>query len=210
MLGTEDAKSGGTLISGLEKVVDINPMVANKKISCIRFDPDNDNVVAIAYMDSLTFDDRLSSSTRQLESSIVFWNFENRQNPHAELKLWSPVDITVFEIQPGNTSFVVAGAYNGQILIYNRASDAQLMTTTSEKEAKTLKYKAISTPDVSHHSPVTDIKFLPAQMGYRRSGERGTSHTTYPRSCQGLRFLHDNRLRRTGPGLGQQARDKVA
>jgi hypothetical protein len=39
MLGTEDAKSGGKLVSGLEKAVDINPLVPNKKISCIRFDP---------------------------------------------------------------------------------------------------------------------------------------------------------------------------
>jgi hypothetical protein len=48
MLGTEDAKAGNTLISGLEKVSDINPLVPNKKISCIRFDPNYDNIVAIA------------------------------------------------------------------------------------------------------------------------------------------------------------------
>jgi len=172
MLGTEDSKSGGKLVSGLEKEVDINPLLPNKKISCIRFDPSNENRVAISYMDSLTFDERIHAPSKQLESSIVFWNFENKQNPHAEIKLWSPVDIVVFEIQPSDTNFVVAGAYNGQILIYNKGSDAQLMTASSEKEVKTLKYKAISTPEVSHKAPVTDIKFLPAAMGFRRSGER--------------------------------------
>lgn len=39
MLGTDDSKSGGKLVTGLEKEVDINPLLPNKKISCIRFDP---------------------------------------------------------------------------------------------------------------------------------------------------------------------------
>lgn len=143
---------------------------------CVDFNLSNDNVVAIAYMDNLTFDERLNSPNQQMESSIVFWNFENRQNPHAELKLWSPVDITVFEMQPGNPNFVVAGAYNGQILIYNKGSDAQLMTATSEKEVKTIKYKAISTPDKSHHGPITDIRFLQAELGFRRPGEKSIFH----------------------------------
>jgi hypothetical protein len=39
MLGTEDSKSGGKLVSGLERKVDINPLVPKKKVSCIRFDP---------------------------------------------------------------------------------------------------------------------------------------------------------------------------
>lgn len=125
-------------------------------------------------MDSLTFDERMKSSDQQMESSIVFWNFENKQNPHAELKLWSPVDITVFEMQPGNPNFVVAGAYNGQILIYNKGSDAQLMTATSEKEVKTIKYRAISSPDKSHYGPVTDIRFLPASLGYKKLNEKST------------------------------------
>lgn len=39
MLGSEDSKSGGKLVTGLEKEVDINPLLPNKKVSCIRFDP---------------------------------------------------------------------------------------------------------------------------------------------------------------------------
>ena len=39
MLGSEDSKSGGKLVTGLEKEVDINPLLPNKKISRIRFDP---------------------------------------------------------------------------------------------------------------------------------------------------------------------------
>lgn len=131
-------------------------------------------------MDSLTFDERINQTfddrnnetKGQFESSIVFWNFEDTQNPHPEVKLWSPVDITVFEIQPNNQNYIVAGAYNGQVIIYNKASNDQLMTTSSSKDVRTLKYKAISPPDNSHKAPVTDIKFLSGQMGYRRTGER--------------------------------------
>lgn len=123
-------------------------------------------------MDNLTFDDRLHNPAKQLESSIVFWNFEMRQNPKAEVKLWSPVDITTFEIQPSNPNFVVAGAYNGQILVYNKKGDAQLMTASSDKEVTTRKYKAISTPENSHRSAVTDIKFLTHHFGYRHANER--------------------------------------
>lgn len=39
MLGTEDSKSGGKLVSGLEKKVDLNLMNPKKKVSCIRFIP---------------------------------------------------------------------------------------------------------------------------------------------------------------------------
>ena len=127
-------------------------------------------------MSNATFDDRVNSATGHSDSSIVFWNFENRQNPHAEVKLWSPVDITVFEIHPTNPNYIIAGAYNGQILVYNKATDAQLMTATSEKEVKTLKYKAISPPSDSHKAPVTDIKFLPHEFGYRRPGEGTRDH----------------------------------
>jgi len=127
-------------------------------------------------MDSLTFDERVNAPMKQLESSIVFWDFENRQNPHAIVKLWSPVDITVFEISPANHDFVVAGAYNGQILIYNRAANTNLMTASSDKDVKTIKYRAVSIPEESHRAPVTDIKFLPHQMGYRRSGESKEAH----------------------------------
>ncbi len=172
MLGAKDSKSEAELVSGMKKEVDINPLVTDKKISCIRFDPSNENVVAIAYMDSLTFNERIDNPPKQLESSIVFWNFANKQNPHAVLKLWSPVDIAVFEIQPSNPNFVVAGTYNGQVLVYNTASSEHLMTTTSEKGVKTIKYKAISAPRDSHHAPITDIRFLPKTVGYRRAGER--------------------------------------
>lgn len=138
-------------------------------------------------MDSYTFDerinppqdDRANENKGQFESSIVFWNFADCQNPHQEVKLWSPVDITIFEIHPENPDLVVAGAYNGQIIVYNKSNDAQLMTTSSSKEVKTLKYKAISPPDNSHRAPVTDIKFLPMQMGYRRTGERNNANTNF-------------------------------
>lgn len=39
MQGAEDSKAGGKLVTGLEKEVDINPLLPNKKVSCIRFDP---------------------------------------------------------------------------------------------------------------------------------------------------------------------------
>ena len=172
----------------------------------------NENVIAVAYMDSLTFDERINTTgdergndtKGQFESSIVFWNFSDNQNPHAEIKLWSPVDITVFEIQPGNPNFVVAGAYNGQVIVYNKSSDAQQMTSSSSKEVKTLKYRAISPPDNSHKAPVTDIKFLPASLGYRRLGERTFNclNSLRNRRSKRLCVLYDSGIWWTGLYLG--------
>ena len=39
MLGNEDSTSEGKLVSGMEKHVDLNPLVVSKKVSCVRFDP---------------------------------------------------------------------------------------------------------------------------------------------------------------------------
>ncbi len=149
-------------------------------------------MLAVSYMDNLTFGERVSTTTRVMESSIVCWNIENPQNPVAELKLWSPVDITVFEVQPSNPHYIVAGTYNGQVLAYNTSTDAQRIAASSDKEPKTLKYKAISTPDQSHKGPVTDIRFLPQQVGYRRSGERRMGERLS--SAEGLCVLHDGGL----------------
>lgn len=128
--------------------------------------------MAISYMENQTFSERIDSPTKQLESSIVYWNITNQQSPKAEIKLWSPVDITTFEIQPNNANFVVAGGYNGQLVIYNKNQSSLQMTTAGDKDLVTLKYKAISSPDASHKGPITDIKFLSANFGYHRMGER--------------------------------------
>lgn len=125
-------------------------------------------MIAISYMENQSFSERIDNPTKQLESSIVYWNISKQQSPKAEIKLWSPVDITTFEIQPGNPSFVVAGGYNGQIVIYNKNADSLQMTTAGDRDLITLKYRAISPPDSSHKGPICDIKFLPASLIEKR------------------------------------------
>jgi WD40 repeat protein len=154
-------------------------------ISCIDWHPIQRGVLAVSCTQSIGLDEKIqkgfTSSSKQ--SVIILWSF---QDPiHPQLILEAPEDVTCFQINPLDSSMIVAGCYNGQVVLWDiseyqerlqssRKSDSE-NSHGNEREQKTqvpsVKYQVVSAIEASHRGPITDIKWLPKHYELGNNGE---------------------------------------
>ena len=142
------------------------------------------DIVAESLIENLSHDDRCALSGKHIESSIVLWNFDNPSLTTPMYLLECPLEITTFQFHPNNPYIVVAGAINGQLMVFNLQQEAHVKLKSigkREKEATgdgnflslflflkapTYKVQILSAIAESHHTYVSAIKFLPDCMSF--------------------------------------------
>ncbi|KAJ3272283.1 WD repeat-containing protein 63 [Terramyces sp. JEL0728] len=156
----------------------------DKCISCINWHPAQKGVLAVSCTQACGFEDKLQQgyASRSKRAQIIVWSFHDPIHP--QLILESHEEVTCFEMNPQDSSIIVAGSVSGQILLWD-ISEFQEMLRSSRKsegdahanddnETKTtpsLRYAVISSIEASHRGPVTDIKWLPKHYEIAPNGE---------------------------------------
>lgn len=78
-------------------------------------------VVAVACTDSHSFNQRVDSlGGAPAPHAVLVWNF--RDPIHPELVLESPYEVFCFQSNPLQPDIITAGLYNGQIIMWDTAS----------------------------------------------------------------------------------------
>jgi dynein intermediate chain 3, axonemal len=88
--------------------------------------------VAESFIESISFDDRAILSVKSYKSMIMFWDFEDIHSIEPILILSSPLEILCFDFNPKDPNIVVAGAINGQVIMW----DLKGATSTSNLSLK--------------------------------------------------------------------------
>lgn len=120
-----------------------NLQCEGKKITCIQFQPSVNNprgkfIVAESFIENLSFDDRAVLAIKSYKSMIMFWDFEDIHSIEPILILNSPLEILCFDFNPKDPNIVVAGAINGQVLMWNLGG-ATSSTSLSQKKVQKAK-----------------------------------------------------------------------
>ena len=112
-----------------------------KKITCIQFQPSVNNprgkfIVAESFVENLSFDDRAILAVKSYKSMIIFWDFEDIHSIEPILVLNSPLEILCFDFNPKDPNIVVAGAINGQVLMWNLNGATSSSSLSAKKVQK--------------------------------------------------------------------------
>lgn len=118
-----------------------NLQCEGKKITCIQFQPSVNNprgkfIVAESFIENLSFDDRAVLAVKSYKSMIIFWDFEDIHSIEPILTLSSPLEILCFDFNPKDPNIVVAGAINGQILMWNLGGATSSSSLSAKKVQK--------------------------------------------------------------------------
>jgi hypothetical protein len=90
--------------------------------------------VAVSLMSKKSFAERIAAFGRPTESAILMWNF--RDLLHPELILESPFDVTAFDINPSDPNLVVAGCFNGQVVLWEIGDPTQVRLAFVARKAQ--------------------------------------------------------------------------
>jgi WD40 repeat protein len=118
-----------------------NLQCEGKKITCIQFQPSVNNprgkfIVAESFIENLSFDERAILAVKSYKSMIMFWDFEDIHSIEPILTLSSPLEILCFDFNPKDPNIVVAGAINGQVLMWNLGGATSSTSLTAKKVQK--------------------------------------------------------------------------
>ena len=153
----------------------------NKVASCIDWVPGEDNVVAVAITEPLSFNERLKISGKPRTSYILIWSFTDPIHP--QYVLASPFDIYAFQFNPYNKGIVAAGCYNGQVILWNiddarkqmaasssEVDDGETNGSGEETNIPSISPAVISSIDKSHSMCITDLVWLPRGVEISKEG----------------------------------------
>ena len=93
-------------------------------------------IIAESFVENLDFDNRVIFSMKSSKSVILFWNYEDMHAIDPLLVLSSPLEIMTFEFNPKDPSIIIAGAINGQIMMWD-LKGLEIGTSSKKKVKKT-------------------------------------------------------------------------
>jgi len=142
----------------------------NKVVSAIQWLPHRKGVVAVACTEALSHAERVVRAGRPAAAYILIWNFKDPIHP--EYVLQAPFEVFSFHFNPMNPEIIAAGCYNGQVVVWDMhgeheriASMKQLSNregdANDEATIPIIKCRYFSAIEFSHHSVVTDLRWLP-------------------------------------------------
>jgi hypothetical protein len=206
----DEFRQGGAELSIIQELKSFEyEECQHKLISCIQFMPktgtNTHNIVATSFMENLNFDERIEVCGRSYKNEILFWDYEDMHLFVPVLVLTSPLEILTFEFKPNDPNVLIAGAINGQILLWNLAGKLVKKDSTAKKQARkgkddrgeaqtippvimsTLQEPFNTMPNVptdiysrklvnSHRNQVTSLKFLPPQVELDRKNPLNLVH----------------------------------
>ncbi|KAK9820498.1 hypothetical protein WJX72_010908 [[Myrmecia] bisecta] len=142
----------------------------NKVVSAIQWLPHRKGVVAVACTEPLSFSERMEVGGSPAACAILIWNFKDPIHP--EYVLEAPVEVFAFQCNPLQPDIVTAGAYNGQVLMWDTSAEEERLAHAKsapkeeggeggEGSVPVVKHTHLSLVDASHHAAVTDLHWLP-------------------------------------------------
>jgi len=153
----------------------------NKRIEWVEWVPGTTDVdmIACSCCDNQTFYEKVDSSGKVSEKTILIWSIQNALLPHSILL--SPWDVPVFKFWPTDYHYVVGGLSSGQLAVW-KVSDADLGLAHREKRGSgqdeekgqaipSTTHKQISVIDDSHKRAILAIEWLPASIEIVRRGK---------------------------------------
>ncbi|KAL4510230.1 hypothetical protein ABPG72_010423 [Tetrahymena utriculariae] len=183
-----------------------------KKISCIQFQPNNQlnqkgKYIAAAFMENLTFEERVIYSMKSHKFMIVFWDYDDQHSIDPVLILTSPLEIITFQFNPKDPNIVIGGAANGQIIMWDLKQSNSLYTVTGKKGQKAKQDSKSEIPEInplilsqlqdpssaqqlpnneivrknvcSHKNPVLSISWIPPTVEFDRKVFNNVVHPTH-------------------------------
>lgn len=186
----------------LKELRTFNDIVYSKNMSLAAIDwhPTQKGMLAVAPTRNLNFEERTAISGQASNSYILLWDFVDLIHP--QLLLESPQEITCFKFNTNQPNFVVAGASNGQVVLWDiktaistlirrqhRSSVGRGAAEAAEASADfesgttqpTVAPEAISHIDQTHRRVVADLCWLPANAQVNYRGELLDSASSSPR-----------------------------
>jgi hypothetical protein len=117
MLGKKDLEEQGKAGSGASFVPrppasDMN-YSKHKTVSSVKFHPTKHYLVALSYIENLSFDERAEISGRSFNSSILIYNFADPNIITTGYILETPVEVTSLEFHPDNGNIIIGGCISG-------------------------------------------------------------------------------------------------
>jgi WD40 repeat protein len=96
----------------------------NKKVSCCKFHPTKNHLVALSYIVNMSFDDRAEISGKSFNSAILICNFADAHIITLAYVLDSPVEVSCLEFHPDNPNMIIGGCISGQLVVWDLGDDA--------------------------------------------------------------------------------------
>jgi hypothetical protein len=85
----------------------------HKTVSSVKFHPTKHFLVALAYVENLSFDQRAEISGRSFNSSILIYNFADPHIITTGYILETPVEVSCLEFHPENPNMLIGGCISG-------------------------------------------------------------------------------------------------
>ena len=189
--------SGATELSIIREIKSFEyPECKKKSISCIRFQPhfagQKYQCLATSFVENLAFDERIEINGRSYKNQILMWDYKDMHLFTPVISLVSNLEIITFEFKPGEPNIIIAGAINGQVLVWDLNYRAEENMGFGDRSGAVEKSGPIEiTPAVmsifpelfsvpppiltdvyskkvvnSHRSAVQSVKFFPKNIEY--------------------------------------------
>eukprot|EP00357_Protocruzia_adherens_P017227 CAMPEP_0114985762 /NCGR_PEP_ID=MMETSP0216-20121206/8050_1 /TAXON_ID=223996 /ORGANISM="Protocruzia adherens, Strain Boccale" /LENGTH=739 /DNA_ID=CAMNT_0002348121 /DNA_START=37 /DNA_END=2256 /DNA_ORIENTATION=+ len=159
-----------------------------RRVTCIKFEPGQDYVIAASFVENNTFEQRVDKSGKDIPSSILIYKFEDLHVMEPQFILISPVEINRFEFNPQDTNIIVGGCLNGQIIVWDlaeakeklaekkskakrRQRDFNKMDKGQDEDDLIIKHKFLSPIAESHKSAVVSLQWMPEKMELKAKGQ---------------------------------------
>jgi len=161
-------------------------------ITCCNWHPAIDGIIAVAYSNKASFDERIESSSRvpDVKPMVLLWSTASPLAPLIILE--APEDIFAVQFNPTEPRIVAGGCLNGQLVLWDLSSQAQRLypdnAANENLGSPTIRYSVCSAIDGGHKSCITDIKWLPSAMEISKTGKflNATGAPPLGRKCNQL------------------------
>lgn len=94
----------------------------NKSVTCIKFHPTKQYLVAMSVVENLSFDDRIEVAGKSYDSHVLVLNFADSQVIYPSFALQTPVEISCVEFSPDSPTLLIGGCINGQLIAWDTRS----------------------------------------------------------------------------------------
>lgn len=154
----------------------------NKRVSCIAFHPLKPYVVALSFLENLSFDDRAEIAGKSYDTATLVLNFADNHIITCSYVLETAIEINAVCWHPENSAVLVGGCISGQVTLWDMSDELSRVTAAKkpdedegeekkveeeeDEEEKTqhsaIKMRSVATSGIvfSHKSFVADLKFV--------------------------------------------------
>jgi len=132
MLGDEEGAADSKMnsISNAPRNFNDREYGDKKRVSCIKFHPTKQYIVAMSLIANLSFDERAAISGKSFDSHVLLVNFQDSSNIALNYVLETPIEINTIEFHPEQPGVLIGGCISGQVIIWDMHNSSTMITGT--------------------------------------------------------------------------------